>query len=706
MKFFILILLLFFSLGGSAEEKGRVRRQRPRKERFVLSAPPKKTFKPSFFLKSHLKSEGIPYIAGGRWPDFCPLHLQQDPQGCSSWGEIARFQPRLEFTLYQTMADCYIDAGLVQMVGKKIRLIPSSRTVCNHLSCPRCKERVVQGYDDYEEETLLYKCRCTGRYWIGIDDLLNEELEEIVMHWKFCKLPAIHPAYFDWYHQTYFRFLLSHLNYQEANSLCSCYWRESSEAATKISNRVYAALDDMMLDSEEVEVAFIESFTPYLAERLHTEFLSGLLWHAFHYSHYQKILSDLALFAVENLPKRSSKVGEKLEEMQQDIAPAFLEIYSHCLEKHPHPKIYLERAHLLSDQFYAIEALEDFKKISIESGVQWAELGSLYKENLLYEEALGAFDKALKLNPHNNELYFERACVQFERGNYLLAFTDYARARKEYTPLKEEKRVFARGMSLGIQEGRGEFTPQLLATPGGLGRGLWESDEFELSSELVHDAQALVAYLYNHASSAQILSLPMELQDYLTHWQRIDEEDKGYAVGYIIGRYGADLFAYTGINKLAQLCRKLKESLAYFTLENTLKSSSFKAAVIIQSEKHREAKTRFLNQQVVDWERQIPPIPDLAQEKNLPLWEGSGYLTLSKESVEKLLKNRAGSGRPQRKSLGEKGYAERVNFGQKIGVWIENKRGRKPLRQRTSWGTIHYDDQRGYYLLPAPPLPL
>jgi hypothetical protein len=205
-----------------------------------------------------------------------------------------------------------------------------------------------------------------------------------------------------------------------------------------------------------------------------------------------------------------------------------------------------------------------------------------------------------------------------------------------------------------------------------------------------------------------------ELKEYLLQWHRIDEKVKGHALGVVLGRYGVDLFAYAGVHRLTQLCRELKKALAHFILENafqdsSLRDNSLQEEILTQSQKHREAREDFLQSHKVNWEKQLPWIPELTQAKNSSLWEEKGYLTLSKETLEKLLKNKAGSGQPVHRRLGDRGYVERVYFGQKIGVWIENKSpktGKKPLRQRTAFGILHYNEKGEYYLLPAPPSPL
>lgn len=629
-----------------------------------------------------------------RWPDFCTKHLLQDSKGCASWGENKRSNPQLEFTLYQPVADCYIDPGLLQLVGKKIELIPHSSAPCNYVYCPKCKTRVVQGYDDYEEDTLLYKCRCTGRYWIGIDELLIEDLEDIVMQWQFCKRPSIHYGYFDWFHQTYFSFFMALLNFKEEQPLCDCYWKERSAKTVLISDQVYEALEEFLLVSNKIATPFINHFSPYLAERLPQDFLSGLLLHASFFSHYQQIFHDLSLFALETLPQEAPWIESRLQEIEQEIATPFLEHYSACINCHPHPKIYRERGKLLAELFYTIEALNDYKKSAMSSSETWVELGKIYAENFFFDNAIDSFTRAIEKNPLDKEAYLARAFAHFERGNYASSFCDFAHSTFKSTPVSEENRVFSNALMEGIKEGRRtEKNVSLLASVSGFTKPLWE--EGPPSEEIVVAIKNLGDFFSEKIPPFRkaFHTLPPELQEYITLKHRVDVKKKGFLLGKILGSYGVEVFIHAGDVQLSHLCHKLQRANKIFVLENALASEEAAEAIVEASESHRSQKMLFLAEQRVYWPKQSAAIP--------PLSNNQSYLTLSKESLEKLLKTKSGTGQPVRKKLGEGGYAERVDFGCAIGVWVE--KGQKIERKRTNFGIIHYDMPGFYYLLPASP---
>ena len=194
-----------------------------------------------------------PKIHQSFWPHFCPMHLQNDPEGCSAWSDDGKGNLGLDFALFGS-SDAYFDRTLISQVSHQIDLIPKRvkgyKSRCDHTFCKQCGHTVAIGSDSVEDEDnegeyihyVLYKCKCCGNYWLDWEGGVWGEECRIVENWRSCKAPTIFPGYFDWHHQTYFPFFRHYLTYLEENPTCSCYWPQVSEKAKNISNSVYDSL--------------------------------------------------------------------------------------------------------------------------------------------------------------------------------------------------------------------------------------------------------------------------------------------------------------------------------------------------------------------------------------------------------------------------------------------------------------------------------
>jgi len=81
---------------------------------------------------------------------------------------------------------------------------------------------------------------------------------------------------------------------------------------------------------------------------------------------------------------------------------------------------------------------------------------------------------------------------------------------------------------------------------------------------------------------------------------------------------------------------------------------------------------------------------------------GGSEITVSLEKLETLAQKKLGEGIPEKgMHLGEIDYKEIVNFGEEIGIVIDQS---GKILGPTTWGKIHYDKSGGYHIVPYFPL--
>lgn len=664
-----------------------------------------------------------PKIHHGFWPYFCPMHLLKDPAACGSWDEDKNGNMQLDFVLFRT-AEAYYDPELIQRISSQLDLIPKNdKKLCDYAWCSVCKQTVLRGVsynegEEDEDQSLIYfpvyKCKCTGKWWIYLDDLDKEDYK-IYNGWKFCHAETIYPGYVDWHSKPYFRFLKRHLKYIEENPCCDCYWPEVEPLAKEISNLVYSDLLNELKTSNLDNIR--ESFHIPLAERSQHGFLSGLLTHAFFYSDYHAILTDFDQHCFKELLNDYPKLHEKLLALEEKIQTPFLAVYNRCLQKHPHPKVYYERGMVLYHQGENLDSLEDIRKfIAYAEKNNYQELltsdlylneGRLLSESLSYDEAIVALTKAISKDPGNKETYFERAIAYFEVGDFQKALSDYLASGfhpKAVDPKpvgKLNSLEFGQGIVLGMLKGGKdsgiEFVPSLLSSLRGLGRGMWAfvSNPIAISQDMIESAHACMNFIKETTTQEHIDMLIIEIQECLKKWDNLNDDAKGKAVGYVIGKYGVDVFIGSRSIKAIQLYRNLRKSNALMTLETASSSQKHAKEVLELCSKEYEFRENLFKsgRLKIDWGDQNKHIP--GKHNYLP-----DRSVFENPDAQNLIKNFAGTGQKMNNVRpGEAGYKELVNFGEHIGIW-KNKEG--TLNLPTTRGVIHYS-KSGCHIVPAKP---
>ncbi|MFX0209605.1 MAG: tetratricopeptide repeat protein, partial [Candidatus Hodarchaeota archaeon] len=538
----------------------------------------------------------FPKLYENVWPDFCLEHLLKNPRDC---GEQCIDQAgRLHATfLKEGNSNAFIDINLVHKISPLSSLIPVRNWTCGFSFCEECLSPVAMSafpkdcdHDHDEDEwcaEIYCKCGCSESWFDPDDDPAG-----IFCSWEDCQQNALPYVYFDIQTKQFFSFFEQHLNYLSDNPLCRCYWPYCSKAACEISDTVYDEMRTLLKSSylsRLRETNWNSQDFPYLKDCSVHGVLARLFTHAFFYTQYRQILLLISQWAESSQddPFEVAKILERIHSLIHSIQLPFLQLYSACLQKHPHPKIFYERGVIFFHQGRGLDSLSDIRKL-----IDWAEenhfeqllTSDLYlqegmgcSELGLYDKAIEALSKAIQKDPKNKEAYFERAVAYFEKGNFEESLKDFLVSEVRSIPidhLQEEYAQFAyglvRGLTSSLQESVKNFIPSMLCSLQGLGHGLWSlvTNPKEVSVELVIACRNIIDFFSNHTPVEVLQTLVPELKQLIKKRDVLTDYQRGELIGCIIGRYGTDFLLIAGISKGVKSFRDLKRANEILTLEN------------------------------------------------------------------------------------------------------------------------------------------
>jgi putative RNase toxin 50 of polymorphic toxin system len=181
-------------------------------------------------------------------------------------------------------------------------------------------------------------------------------------------------------------------------------------------------------------------------------------------------------------------------------------------------------------------------------------------------------------------------------------------------------------------------------------------------------------------------------------WEELDHFQRGELTGYVIGKYGVDIFAGVGIAKAMKFCRGLRRANQLLTFETMALNERNKTLMIAEAAKRVEARKQILNSAnlQIQWDKQGKHI---IGHKNYDSALNKSILT--HPDPQNLIEKFAGNGIKDNNAIpGIAGYKELVDFKEVIGFYIDEKGAN---RLATSWGKIHYAKD-GVHIVPAKPL--
>ena len=249
---------------------------------------------------------------------------------------------------------------------------------------------------------------------------------------------------------------------------------------------------------------------------------------------------------------------------------------------------YSKAMHLTSSMVHSNKAIT--AGFSPQSDI-FLEQGTLFNDLLLYKAAIEVLTQAIQFNTFNRYAYVERAMAYFETNQLSLALRDYKAAKiLTVTPpfkpcshiemkmaaiyIPENKTEFSRGLISGTVDGAKvsavEFCPSIFSCCRGILNGLWAfvCTPIEVSQDMVNTAYDVGEFISNHNTEECFQCVVPELKELSLSWSKLNDYSRGQQIGYIIGKYGVDIFAPIGVLKGASKVRALKRANTMLTLEN------------------------------------------------------------------------------------------------------------------------------------------
>ncbi len=413
----------------------------------------------------------------------------------------------------------------------------------------------------------------------------------------------------------------------------------------------------------------------------------------------------------QQIETRYSKAHDSITELET----SYQNIFVNCSREHNAPSAFYTLALLEFQKGEYTNAIDNLKilldkvdlkelEASLASNIYTSE-GEAEVEAALYDDAIPSLSKAIERNPLNKEAYFERAIAYFEKGDFDLSLKDYLASEKGFDLDSNqdswEISQFALGITVGGARGLGEataqFLPSICASVHGMGNLLWTtvSQPIEAPKQFAAATIEFCNFLRTSNKAELAEGLVPELYKLVVDWDDLSNRERGELAGYVLGKYGTDILlpvaalkgvkfvqAYHGIRKAEKLC----------TLETLAKSSKNKAALTEAAANWQEQRKIYFAKIQLEADKQSKHIVgSWNHEVEKSIW--------NHPEPETLLKKHAGKGQKVQGVFGEPGYRERVDFGETIGYFVNNKTNEKVP---TTMGTIHYS-KKGAHIVPAQP---
>lgn len=265
----------------------------------------------------------------------------------------------------------------------------------------------------------------------------------------------------------------------------------------------------------------------------------------------------------------------------------------------------------------------------------------------------------------------------------------------DYHPYKAIDFIFdyERGLILGITEGATEsaidFIPSTLSTIRGIGNGIWvfAKDPHFVTREFLESCHRLIEFIRENATPEVLATAIPELKLLLNHWSELSDYDRGYKIGYILGKYGVDILIPGTTLQAVKRFRDFRRANAFITLEKCAVSLDSRKRIMAQSLKRYNVRKSISKSGMIkiNWAKQNKHIP--GTNNFIP---NRSEVTISIERLEKLVLDKAGTGNKVRGDVPfAPGYKERVDFGEKIGYYVYKDQN-KIVKLETNKGIIHY----------------
>lgn len=417
-------------------------------------------------------------------------------------------------------------------------------------------------------------------------------------------------GYFRRLNKKYFPFFKSFLIYSSQNHLCKCCWHERTKGAVEINNLAYRFLyslaEQKLIRSDfstfwaSKEIRFDRKGRNYGNDYYPNShgMASSLATYAFFYSHYEQIMKDVMAAVEQNAADVLLGIvtRDQVYQTLQKIHDKFLDLYSNCLSKHPHPTIYYERSLLYMQSGDMKSALNDltamlelsqteaFRNIDLATSFVYQRLGETYAALNRQEAAIEAYSLSIAKDPANGEALFLRAAALFEMGQVVHALEDYQLSKKgdllANVPVKTSTE-FRDGLLRGLQQG-GTEQAEFFACPSGWQRSFWAEESVVTVDSVQFFANACeeAGRAFALQSAEGVEGLPEEALQFFLSYLLLGDTEKGERLGTLIGKYGICIFSGGRKIKQVDAYRRLQEANRLCNFATTTQVETFRQGLI------------------------------------------------------------------------------------------------------------------------------
>lgn len=562
-----------------------------------------------------------------------------------------------------------------------------------------------------------------------------------------CGSPSFYSGYILFFYRKEYPFLSRQVDFIKKYPEMTDFWPEVSLRASEVKDKVISLFYDLFEKTTLDDLARYSKFrnqfileTPYLKKIDKEIYIKSIVANCFLFSDYYQVLEDLRIFSKKKMFGSEVSIIENIDIVLEELNQLYRPWYDEIESKSQIPEIAQEI--LFLDYLFGVWNEEEinsrayFEDEELLDQPRWFNAlfclvkGQAYNEALQFETAIQQFSKAIEYNPDMVDAYIERAIAYFELGQFDPAIEDY----KKTTFLRFNSDTFPKNNTLsfeldvnawkwtdqggyyvgtinhtllaaefidGLIEGINcsciEFVPNSLRTLTGLSNGLWafSCSPDKVSKHFLDSLYNLVEYIYSESNQEILKQIIPELRELIEEWDLLTNEEISNKMGFIIGKYGFDIFAPGACLKGIKRYQHLKQTNALLTLNQCAYNP--KKIVIFEevAKRQTQRKTLFENGKIkIHWGRQ-----------NKHISGTNNYDTTLNRSVLEhhdptlLLKNYGGTGIPKRGVPGQAGYKEVVDFNEHIGIW-KSEDGFSQIS--TTRGIIHYSKD-GAHIVPAKP---
>lgn len=644
------------------------------------------------------------------FPSICVNHFSNNIGIKNSWMEAESLEDINCFSDYLHIIPKVYDADCYQCYdcnGVGFNLYRGYDSPANEVDA---SEQLKNGHIQKLRVSIYEKGRCD---WLHSND--------------HCESLCWYGGYFRLWNHTYLHLFKHYLQYCSENDDCQCYWPECDLDATEINNSVYNLLKDLAEDglithelssywqASRIEFDYYGKIYTDLYYPNSHGMAASLTNYAFFYSQYHQMLLSVAEFIDSNFIKDDLKAIDRIYALLERIRNRFIRQYNLCIRSHPHPKIYYERGMLrlhsgnVEDAFMDVNRLmrmaktDRYKDEMILTTEMYQQEGEIYADLGRYDKAIASLSEAIQLDPNNRGAHFSRAQAYFETGEFDQSLDDYLKSKNHSGSLEPKLKHSAtvkESVLSGLQEGCAEavvdFVPSLCSSAYGLCSSMWVFAQHPVDSttqfvNACYDIGNCINEFRKNVDLDEIESYPIEIQRMYDQFDRLSEAEKGRQIGYIVGRYGVDIFAGGAAIKGIAAFKKLKDANRICMLEAMTISETNKELVIASAFKHKTEREAFFKNVKLEWDKQNKHI--LGRHN---FQEGKSILT--HKNPPELLKKSAGKGEKVRGKIGQSGYQEIVDFAEPIGYNVDQN----GVQTLTTWGKIHYSND-GAHIVPTMP---